>query len=176
MPRSANLPSLEVLMSDPSAADERAQYADLLGWLIERIAGAVERTPPAWLDHPPYEGATAAGATAAHVHGATTAWALGIGAGQDVSRDRAAEFASNGVPAADLAAGLRALRTEIEAALGSLDPARLDEIVTPSQALFGEGEPHPMPRRRGFASAIRHCAVHLGHLEITADLHRQHAR
>lgn len=163
-------------MTDPTAPGERAVYADLLGWLLDRIAEAIEATPPPLLDRAPYEGATAPGAIAAHAHGATTAWALGIGAGQDVSRDRVAEFASAGIPAAGLAAGLRTLRAEIEAALAALDPARLDEIVTPSQALFGEGTPHPMPRRRGFASAIRHCAIHLGHLEMTADLLRPQAR
>ncbi|TAK79743.1 MAG: DinB family protein [Dehalococcoidia bacterium] len=157
-------------MTDPTAPDERAVYADLLGWLLARIAAGVEATPPALLDAAPYEGATAVGAIAAHVHGATVAWALGIGAGQDVSRDRAAEFASAGVPAAELAAALRMLASRIEVALDHLDPARLDEIVTPSKALYGEGDPHPMPRRRGFASAIRHCAIHLGHLEITLDL------
>lgn len=162
-------------MADPTAPDERAVYADLLGWLLDRIAEAVEATPPALLDHAPYEGATAVGAIAAHAHGATVAWALGIGAGRDVSRDRVAEFASTGVAAAGLAAGLRTLRAEIEAALATLDPARLSEVVTPSQALFGEGTPHAMPRRRGFASAIRHCAIHLGHLEMTRDLLRQQA-
>ena len=84
-------------MIDPTAPDERAVYADLLGWLLTRIAEAVEATPVALLDHAPYEGATAVGAIAAHVHGATVAWALGIGAGQDVSRDRVAEFGSSGV-------------------------------------------------------------------------------
>lgn len=162
-------------MTDPTAPDERAQYADLLGWLLTCIAEAVEATPPTLLDRAPYEGATAVGAIAAHVHGATVAWALGIGAGQDVSRDRVAEFASSGVPASELATALRSLATQIEAALMALDPARLDEVVTPSRALFGEGEPHAMPRRRGFASAIRHCAIHLGHLEMTADLLRQRA-
>ncbi|RJQ10586.1 MAG: hypothetical protein C4558_04640 [Dehalococcoidia bacterium] len=122
------------------------------------------------LDTPPYEGATAVGAIAAHVHGATVAWALGIGAGQDVSRDRAAEFASSGVPANELAVALRSLASRIDASLTTLDPARLDEIVIPTTSLFGEGDPHAMPRRRGFASAIRHCSIHLGHLEMTADL------
>ena len=163
-------------MADPTTPDERAVYADLLGWLLDHIAEAVEAIPPPLLDRPPYEGAAAAGAIAAHVHGATVAWALGIGAGQDVSRDRVAEFASAGVPAADLAAGLRTLRGAIEAALATLDPARLSEVVTPSQALFGEGVPHAMPRRRGFASAIRHCAIHIGHLEMTADLLRRQTR
>lgn len=162
-------------MTDPTAPDERAQYADLLGWLLTRIAEAVEVTPPALLDRAPYEGATAVGAIAAHVHGATVAWALGIGAGQDVSRNRVAEFASSGVPATELAAALRSLASQIESALRALAPAGLDEVVTPTKALFGEGEPHAMPRRRGFASAIRHCAIHLGHLEMTADLLRAQA-
>ncbi len=162
-------------MIDPTTPDERSQYADLLGWLLTRIAEAVEATPPALLDRAPYEGATAVGAIAAHVHGATVAWALGIGAGQDVSRDRVAEFASSGVPASDLAAALRSLASQIESTLRAIDPLLLEEVVMPSKALFGEGEPHAMPRRRGFASAIRHCAIHLGHLEITADLLRQRA-
>lgn len=157
-------------MTDPTAPDERAVYADLLAWLLHRVAERVEATPPTLLDRPPYEGATAVGAIAAHVHGATRAWALGIGTGQEVGRDRAAEFASSGVPGGHLAAGLHDLSTEIEVALATLEPARLDEVVTPSQAVFGEGLPHSMPRRRGFASAIRHCAIHFGHLEVTADL------
>ncbi len=160
-------------MTDPTAPDERAVYADLLAWLLDRIATVVEATPPALLDRAPYEGTTAVGALAAHVHGASVAWALGIGAGQDVSRDRIAEFASAGAPAAALAAGLRDVAARIESALAALDPSRLDEIVTPTKALFGEGEPHAMPRRRGFASAIRDCAIHLGHLEITADLQKR---
>ena len=145
-------------------------YADLLARLLEECASTLEVIPADQLDQAPVHGATPAAALAAHVLGATRAYVLGFGCGQEVERDRSAEFAATSTAGADLAAELRSLIEEIASALGSLDGARLDEVITPPQHLFGEAPAHELSRRWAIVSAIRHCGIHLGHLQLTRDV------
>lgn len=153
-----------------TAIDERQVFADLLGWLLEECAAALEAMAADRMDVAPVEGATPPAALGAHVLGATRAYVLGLGCGEDVERDRPAEFAETGASRADLAADLRQLRDEVARALAALDPARLDEVITPPQHLFGEAPTHELSRRWAIASAIRHCGIHLGHLQLTRDV------
>ena len=153
-----------------SLEGERAVYASVLGGTLEQIARAVESFPPDALDHHPHEGASSSAELAAHVVGAVRAYAVGIGCGRDVSRDRSAEFATAEVSAASLAADLRALADELNEALAEIDSAFLDERIVPEQSLFGAAPAREVSRRESLVSSIRHAGEHLGHLELTRDM------
>lgn len=153
-----------------SLEGERAVYATILGGTLEQIARAVESFPPDALDRHPHEGASSSAELAAHVVGAVRAWAVGIGCGHDVSRDRVAEFATAEVSAATLAADLRTLATELTEALGEIDSAFLDERLVPEQSLAGAAPARETSRRESIVSSIRHAGEHLGHLELTRDM------
>jgi hypothetical protein len=78
-------------------------------------------------------------------------------------RDRAAEFAARGLSRADLRAVVDAAAVEVRAALGGLDPRRLDEEF-----------PDPigstrLPVGRFLAHLVSHTGYHLGQI----DYHRR---
>ena len=99
---------------------------------------------------------------ASHVLGSTRGWVLGIVCGQDLRRDRPAEFVARGT-FEQLTAAAGKLSKEIEDALASLDPAMLDERHTPPKELWGESEPYEIMRRDGLAHMLEHGPVaHLG--------------
>jgi len=149
---------------------ERAVYATVMRGTLEQIARAVESFPPAALDEHPHGGASSSAELAAHVVGAVRAYAVGIGCGRDVSRDRTAEFATAEVSAAALAADLLTLADEFDEALGEIDSAFLDERIVPEQSLFGAAPAVEVSRRQALVSSIRHAGEHLGHLELTRDM------
>ena len=149
---------------------ERAIYAAVLRGTLEQIARAVESFPAGSLDAHPHKGASSSAELAAHVVGAVRGYAVGIGCGRDVSRDRTAEFATSEVSAASLAADLRALADELDEALAAIDSAFLDERIVPEQSLFGAAPAREVSRRETIVSSIRHAGEHLGHLELTRDM------
>jgi hypothetical protein len=118
---------------------------------------------------PGLPGANSPYVIAAHVFGNVRAWVLGIICGQEVRRDRPAEFASRGTYE-ELGVAACKLSGEVEAALAALDPATLGDRFTPSQELWGEGEPAEIARRDGLAHVLEHAAIHLGHMQITRQL------
>jgi uncharacterized damage-inducible protein DinB len=118
---------------------------------------------------PGVDGANSAYVIATHVLGNARAWVLGIACGQPLSRDRPAEFASSGShESLDKAA--TALFSEMDQAVGKLNPATLGDRFVPRQELWGEGEPHEIARREAFAHVIEHAAMHLGQIHLTRDL------
>jgi len=119
---------------------------------------------------PDVPGANSGYVIATHVLGNARAWVLGIACGQPLRRDRPAEFASSGTYEA-LRRASRGLSGEIEAALAVFDSTRLDERLTPSAELWGEGfEPREISRREALAHVLEHASMHLGQIHITRDL------
>jgi uncharacterized damage-inducible protein DinB len=107
-----------------------------------------------------------------HVLGNMRAWVLGIICGQDLHRDRPAEFRSTGTrDEIDLAA--RSLSREMESALQKLDPIMLSDRFIPPQELWGEGDPVELERRACLAHVLEHAGIHLGHLHMTLELPRR---
>ena len=118
---------------------------------------------------PEVTGANSGYVIATHVFGNARAWVLGIACGQELRRDRPAEFASRGTYA-ELRRAADALSGEIDEALGALDPSLLDERPEPSGVLWGEGEPYEVSRREALAHVLEHASMHLGQLQLTRDL------
>jgi len=121
---------------------------------------------------PDVPGANSGYVIATHVLGNARAWVLGIVCGQPLRRDRPGEFASSGTYG-ELGQAACALSAEIDAALAALEPSTLDYRFVPSQELWGEGEAKEISRREGLVHVVEHAAMHLGQIQLTADLVRR---
>jgi uncharacterized damage-inducible protein DinB len=106
-----------------------------------------------------------------HTLGNIRAWVLGITCGQDLRRDRPAEFRSHGTYD-ELGVAARSLSAEVEAALQKLDPMTLGDHFTPTQELWGEGTPTEFERRACLAHVLEHAGIHLGHVHMTVEMLR----
>ena len=142
-------------------------------YLRERIAAIVEALDGLSEEElnraPDLPGTSSPYVIATHVLGSTRGWVLGIVCGQDLRRDRPAEFSARGT-FAELSEAARTLSGDIESALASLDPAMLDERYTPPKELWGASEPYEIMRRDGLAHMLEHGGLHLGHIHMTRQL------
>ena len=151
--------------------DEVAVYNSQLSSLLRNVARTVEGLSEAELNwRPPVPEPNSAFALASHIVGNLEAWILGIVCGEDVGRDREAEFAAAGADASSLIATAEALSERFEVALGALPSGHLDALVTPDPVLWGSDAPPEISVRRVLGSTIVHISGHVGHLEITRDL------
>jgi hypothetical protein len=114
-------------------------------------------------------GANSGFVIATHTFGNVRAWILGIVCGQELRRDRPAEFASRGTYE-QLGVAACKLTGEIDEVLPKLDPTTLGDRFVPSKEHWGEGEPAEIERRAGFAHVLEHAGIHLGHIHMTVDL------
>ncbi len=151
--------------------DETAVYASQLSSLLRGVARTVEGLSEAELNwRPPAPDANSVFVIATHMVANLEGWVLGIVCGEDVTRDREAEFAAAGADATPLVEAAEALSGRFDAALGRLPPGHLDRMLTPDPNQWGTGTPSEISARRALVSAIVHNAGHIGHLEITRDL------
>lgn len=146
----------------------RDRIADIHAALRDLSEDDLNRAPAVAGANSPYVIAT-------HTFGNVRAWVLGIVCGQDLRRDRPAEFASRGTYA-DLGVAACKLSGEIDEALQKLDPATLDDVITPTPELYGEGETHETTRRRALIHPLEHASIHLGHIQMTVQLLQDRAR
>jgi hypothetical protein len=139
--------------------------------LLERVCACLEGLSEEQLNwRPPVHGANSAYAIAAHGIGCARAFVLGIACGQDVERDRSAEFRALGPDATDLTAQARRLSEDMETALAALPPSALDQRLLPPRSLFGEGELKEVSVREVLLDVVEHTSLHLGQLQIMRDL------
>ena len=145
-------------------------YSQQIRSLLERVCACLEGLSEAQLNRrSTIEGANSAYVIAAHTLGNARTWVLGVACGQAIGRDRPAEFRSAG-SYAELATATRGLSSEIEVALAALAPSALERRFTPSQELWGEGEPYEISVRQALIEVVEHASIHLGQLHITRDL------
>jgi hypothetical protein len=151
----------------PSEAEE---LSERLAGVLAAIGASLDGMSEAQLNwRPPLPGANSAFVIAAHTIGNARAWVLGIACGEDVSRDRPAEFRAAGAPD-ELAAALGQLQSDVARALRDLTSERLVERLLPAASLWGAGEPRAVSRREAVLRTIEHASTHLGHLQLTRDL------
>jgi len=145
-------------------------YSHQIRSLLKRVPACLEGLSEVQLNRqPPIEGANSVYVIAAHTVGNARAWVLGIACGQEMGRDRPAEFRATG-SYAQLAEETQELLEEIEAALTALDASALDRRVVPSQELWGEGEAREISVRQALIGVVEHASIHLGELHVTRDL------
>lgn len=86
-------------------------------------------------------------------------------------RDREAEFASEVSGPAELLALVRAAETDVEAALGEVDAARLGEVLDPASLPFVLPDaPKEITRMWCVIHALEHAREHAGQMMLTRQL------
>jgi hypothetical protein len=154
-----------------SMSGELALYAAQIGRLIDHLCAVVEGLNGDQLNwRPPGAEMNSVYVIATHVLGNAEGWILGSVCGQDVRRNRAAEFEAAGVDAAPLVANARDVARRIDDALGSLPPGALDETRDFPGTLAGANPPPPRTVRDALMLVVAHAATHLGHIDVTRDL------
>lgn len=143
--------------------------------LLERVCACLEGLSETQLNwRPPMHDANSAYVIAAHTIGCARAFVLGIACGQDVKRDRSAEFRASGPDATDLTAQVRRLLDDMDIALAT---SALDQRILPPKSLFGEeGELKETSVREVLLDVVEHTSLHLGQLQITRDLALRESR
>lgn len=145
-------------------------YSQWIRSLLKRVLACLEGLSEAQLNwRPPIEGANSVYVIAAHTLGNARACVLGIACGQDIGRDRPAEFRAAGTYA-EIAGERQKLSREIEAALGALPASAVERRVVPSQELWGEGEVREISVRQALMAVVEHASIHLGELHIAREL------
>ena len=149
---------------------EIATYSKYIREKVSQINAALRDLTEDELNRAPdVPGANSGFVVATHTFGNVRAWVLGIVCGQDLRRNRPAEFASRGTYA-ELGVAARQLTGEIDEALQKLDPATLGDRFVPAQELWGEGTPTEFERREALAHVLEHAGIHLGHIHMTVEL------
>ena len=147
---------------------EAETYARELRWIVSEVATSLGQMGAQERAERPLSTANDANTIARHILGSVRAYAVGIGGARAVPRDRAAEFES-----ADdddgLVGRLRELADEVDESLRKIPD---DELDDPGRALaeWRARTPPTGTRRDSILEAIRHAAIHLGELRLTADL------
>ncbi|UCH86323.1 MAG: DinB family protein [Dehalococcoidia bacterium] len=151
---------------------EMEVYGCRIRSLLERVCACLEGLSGTQLNwRPPMHDANSAYVIAAHTIGCARAFVLGIACGQDVERDRSAEFRASGPDATDLTAQVRRMLDDMDTALAALAPPALDQRRLPPKSLFGEeGELKETSVREVLLDVVEHTCLHLGQLQITRDL------
>ena len=142
---------------------EIASYWGFISRSIDRTLACLDGLSEDELNWRPLESANSLYVLATHVLGTTEENILGVLCGQPVHRQRAEEFASQGVSAEPIWLRWHNLQKRIQAGFEHLPPGELDR----------ERE-HP---RRGrligrdvLIVVARHAAEHMGQAELTRDL------
>jgi len=99
---------------------------------------------------------------ATHLIGSVEYWVLQQAGGQDVHRERSAEFRATGT-AAELVTRYERWLTAMQQLFQTLPEDRLDQ---PAGVSYDE----PITVRDALLHAVEHAALHQGHLELTRQL------
>lgn len=156
-------------MSTPVAAHpEIAAFATPICTAIERILRCLEGQDAAGLNwRPPAEATNSLYALAFHSMGSAEGFILGLLGGEEIVRDRDAEFRASGDSAEPLSARWAGLEPRLRTALDTLPSTMLDETFT-----------HPrvgaMTGRAFLILVAQHMSEHAGHAELTRDLLTAH--
>lgn len=142
-------------------------FADYLKQLDILHAGMIEvidGVPPEALDWSPGEGVNSIAVLIAHIAGSERYWIGDVALQEPKPRDRAAEFRTRGLSAADLKRRIEETGAYAHDALARLTLDDLGLMRPPSQP---GGETHSVAY--ALAHALAHAAIHAGHLQVMRD-------
>jgi hypothetical protein len=140
---------------------------DQLTWILDQVIVCLRDLTDPLLDwRPPIADGNDPRTIAGHILGATASYALGLGLGQPVSRDRVAEFHPGHAHRAALVADLTGLARDLRDAVAQ--DHDLDAAVIVSDGWVGPAATGT--RRDALLEAIRHASIHLGELRLVRDL------
>lgn len=130
----------------------------------DAIFGCLEGLTEAEVNwRPPAEGTNSLYVLGSHILGNLNQHVLGIACGQQVTRDRDAEFAASGRSGDELIRRWQELRPKLDAAL-----AQLPDSDLPRERPGQTG--NMISGRETLLNVIRHAGEHHGHAELTRDL------
>ncbi len=110
-------------------------------------------------------------ALATHTLGAGEYWTLVMAGGRDIPRDRPAEFRASGAYP-DLVARCERWLADLRAVFDQLPAAELDRVADIATAARRPWMGNPFTVRDCLLHALEHTALHLGHIQLTAQLLR----
>ncbi len=148
---------------------EAAEYLNMLEDLRGQIIRLLEELPAEALNWRPIEGeddhvTNSVAVMAAHVAGAEHYWVGEVVGGLPASRDRPAEFKTKIDSPAPLINRLAEVGEESQLIIANLTADELNKV-----RVTNHGE---VSTRWALLHAIDHTALHLGHMQITAQLWR----
>ncbi len=148
------------------AHPEIVAFSEPICTAIERIMRCLEGQDAEGLNwRPPAAATNSLFVLAFHSLGSAEGFILGLLGGEQIVRDRDAEFMARGDSAEPLAARWASLQPRLRAALDTMPPSMLDRTFT-----------HPrlgaMTGRAFLILVAQHMAEHAGHAELTRDLLR----
>lgn len=150
---------------------ESALYAAQLRLLLDRLCKALDGLDAMQLNwRPPAPDSNSVYVLATHVTASAEQWVLGRICGEDVQRDRPAEFEAAGTDAAPLIARAQDLAGRFDAALAALPPGTLDETREFPPPPSDMGAVRALTVREALMLAVDHFTTHMGHVDLTRDL------
>jgi uncharacterized damage-inducible protein DinB len=150
-----------------ATVSELDNYLHRIEDLRTQVKALIVDLPPEALDWRPTEtvadhASNSLAVLAAHVAGAEHYWMAEVIGGGPPTRDRPAEFATQGTRAEALTDLLDQSGAETRAVFATLTEADLDGVR--------RVEDRPVPVRWAILHVIDHTALHLGHMQITYQL------
>lgn len=150
---------------------ELTTYAEQHRWLFDQYAAELGKLGPARVNAPvDLEEANTPLGIAHHAVAVTRAYALGIGCGLDVQRERDLEFRAVGVTLEALLELMAGTELAMRSAFSALKAGSLDIPMPAPEPLAGPGAAPLMTPRQAIVESIRHGGVHLGELRLTRSL------
>jgi uncharacterized damage-inducible protein DinB len=156
--------SLNPPLNVPEPHTEGEQFCFALRRNMEGVLRIIEAVPQEALSwRPPLQDANTLGALAVHAAASGEWWILACVRGDQIDRDRDAEFRAT-TTAAEVRQRFENWYAQVESLIRDQPPE-----------WFGQISKHPngdRTNRRCLMHSVEHLAQHFGHMEITADLWR----
>jgi uncharacterized damage-inducible protein DinB len=142
-------------------------YFDSLTVLHDGLKQAISGLPAAALDWTPGPDMNSMAVLVVHTAAAEQYWIANVAGGQDLRRDRPAEFQTEGLDEAALLAHLDRALVENEKILAQLTA---DDLTAMRRSAMHDRESTAM---WALLHALEHTAIHLGHLQVTRQVWEQ---
>lgn len=140
-------------------------YAESLAGVHKEARKVLEGLPAQALNWTPLpQGTNSLAVLTAHMCGSEGVWIRQALTGQEVKRDREAEFRTRASSADELLALLEKAEADARSVLEATKPAALKEVVELMGGRFR------LPKRGCILHAIEHLTQHLGHMQLTRQL------
>jgi uncharacterized damage-inducible protein DinB len=148
-------------------------FEDYLAHLAElhsAIQRAIEGLPSAALDWSPGPELNSLAALIVHLAGAERFWIGDVAMGESSNRNRPAEFQVHSLEASEL---IGLVAASLDYARGALERLALADLAAPRTS---PRDGRAVTVAWALFHALKHTALHLGHIEITRQLWEQQAK
>ncbi len=141
-----------------------ADYLNNLEELHKDILNSISDLPQDAFDWRPFSGGNSLSVLIVHLTGAERMWFSDFVAGVPSGRDRDSEFKVKNLKPEELSARLQESRSFAAQILDNLD---LEDLATKQPSFRSD---HEVSVAWALGHALKHTAIHLGHIQITRQL------